>query len=353
MGSILAKMCKTAVRYILVSVITLSLLLCCAACASDKNANLSHKSSSNISKEPVIVSSLKGATSIGLAAMIQEQDSSYEFQISTNADEIVPKLSSGSVDIALIPANLAAVLYKKTNGGIQVIDVNTLGVLYGITANTSLKEMSDVSISDLVGKTIYMTGKGTVPEYTLRCLIQAAGISESNVAIEFRSEPTEVLAMLEANPDSVGIVPQPFATTAVLKNENLKNVLDLNEQWNILATKQNSSINNGGKMVTGVTVARTDFIKERPEAIKSFLEAHKQSATLAASDPKAVAEEVVQLGIVPNINIAEIAIPLCNIVCLTSTEMKEALSGYLEALYFMSPEAIGNSLPGDDFYYIS
>ena len=44
--------------------------------------------------------------------------------------------------------------------------------------------------------------------------------------------------------------------------------------------------------------------------------------------------------------------PLCNIVCITGEEMKQALSGYLEVLSGQDAKSIGGTLPGDDFYYL-
>ena len=198
-------------------------------------------------EEPVTLrmASLKGPTSIGLASLIAEsgglaaaddpaatgpnqggaapaatndvaasgESPAYAFTIAGTADEIVPALASGDVDIALIPANLAATLYQRTDGGIRVIDVNTLGVLYGLSGDESVRSMAD-----LAGRTVYLTGKGTVPQYTLECLLDAAGVPLDALTLEYRSEPAEVVALLATDPSAVGIVPQPYATAALAQN---------------------------------------------------------------------------------------------------------------------------------------
>ena len=50
--------------------------------------------------------------------------------------------------------------------------------------------------------------------------------------------------------------------------------------------------------------------------------------------------------------VAEKALPYCNIVCITGTEMAEKLSGSLTALHQQESTAVGGALPGEDFYCV-
>lgn len=317
-------------------------------------------SSTTVPETPTRVASMKGPTSIGIAGMLEAAspvdgdmahlaDDVYDFTVVGAADEIAPKLASGDLNIALIPANLAATLYNKTDGGITVIDVNTLGVLYAVTGNPELAAADDVTMGDLAGRTIYMTGKGTVPEYTVEYLITQAGLAEGDVTIEFKSEPSEVVALLASDPDAVGILPQPYATSAVMQDNGLSTIMDLSAQWDALEA---SSGDEAGRMVTGVTVVRTAFLEEHPELVRQFLADHTQSVQGVLDDPDAYAQLLVDLGIIGNAKVAATAIPLCNVVCLTGDEMKSALSGYLDALFAYAPEALGGTMPADDFYYL-
>lgn len=352
-GSKISRRLRVLFLGVLVAAFGLFALAGCAAsqAGSDSPSADSPTASSAADNIVVSVASMKGATSIGLAAMMQDNPANYDFQIYTAADEIVPLLSSGDVDIALIPANLAATLYQKTDGAIQVIDINTLGVLYAVTANSEMQAVENFSMANLAGSTVYMTGKGTVPEYTVRALIAAAGLEEDAVTLEFRSEPTEVVALLQEEPNAVGILPQPFVTAALAQNSSLATVMDLTEQWDAL-TALDSGLPDGGRMITGVTVARTAFIEENPQAVVNFLQDHLASTELVNSDPATVAPEVVDLGIVGSGAVAEDAIPACNIVCITGDAMKTALAGYLEALYQLEPSSIGGVPAPDGLYYV-
>ena len=285
----------------------------------------------------VRVGALKGPTSIGLVKLIHEQaDSNYSFTMETQADVLISSVASGDIDIALIPANVASVLYKKTNGGISVIDINTLGVLYMVSGDENIK-----SFADLEGKTVYTTGAGSTPEYVLRYLLEANGLADK-VAVEFKSEATEVAATLAADPSGVGMLPQPFVIAALSQNEGLKIVLDMTMEWNAL--------NNGSQLLTGVTIVRKQFLEEHKEAVQKFVKDHAESVSFVNSDAETAAQYVVDAGIIEKAPVAQKAIPFCNIVCITGENMKNDLSGYLQVLFEQDPSSVGGALPGDDFY---
>lgn len=294
----------------------------------------------------VRVGSLKGPTSMGLVYLMDkaqkgETENHYEFTMTGAADELVGKIASGDLDIALIPANVASVLYTKTQKNVTVLDINTLGVLYVVASDDSI-----ASVADLKGKTVYMTGKGTTPEYVMNYLLKENGLAAGDVDLQFKSEATEVASLLKENPEAIGVLPQPFATAACVQNEALKPVVDLTEAWNAL------NQDSGSMLVTGVTIVRSDFLRENRSPIQMFLEDHRESAQYAVDHVDETAELVAAAGIVEKAPIAKKALPYCNIVCMTGQEMKDALSGYLNVLYEQDAKSVGGQLPGDDFYYM-
>lgn len=290
------------------------------------------------------IGSLKGPTSMGILFLMErakngELPDSYEFHMATGADELLLLMAQGDLDIALVPANVAAVLYQRTEGGVVVVDVNTLGVLYVVTESDGIR-----SVADLAGKTIYLTGMGTTPEASLRYLLQQNGLTENDYTLEFKSEATEVATVLAEVPEAIGLLPQPFVTAALLQNQGLKVALDLNEEWNKIQGE------GGSGMVTGVTIVRRAFLEEHPEAVESFIREHSDSVAAINADPDTGAALAVEQGIVAKEPIARQAIPECNIVCITGQEMRTSLSGYLEVLAGFDITMIGGRMPGDDFY---
>lgn len=291
--------------------------------------------------DTVSVGALKGPTSMGLVHFIDEQEKEeapeFTFDMVTAADELMTKFTGGEVDIALLPANMASVLYNKTQGNVQVIDINTLGVLYLVTADSSV-----TGVADLKGKTVYSTGKGQTPEYVLNYLLETNGLTADDVNVEYKSEAAEVVSALAQEEAAVAVLPQPFATVACQQNDKLQEVADLTEEWNKTGE---------GTLVTGVTVVKKDFAEENPEKIADFLKNHQESAQFSNENTAEAASLVADLGIVEKAPVAEIALPKCNITYLDGEEMKAALDGYLQALYDQNPESVGQKLPEEDFYY--
>lgn len=292
------------------------------------------------------VGALKGPTTIGLLRLMEkaennETENTYSFTMAVGADELTPLLIQGELDMALIPANVAAVVYNRTQGGICVVDINTLGVLYIVSGDEGIG-----TFEDLKGKTIYLTGRGTTPDYALQYLLSANGINLNEVTLEYRSEATEIAALLAENPEDIAVLPQPFVTVACAQNEQLAIRVSLSEEWESVQGE------GGSRLVTGVTVVRREFLEENPEAVNLFLTEHGESAGYTETNLDETAALCVKAEIIANENVAKKAIPYCNITCITGEEMKQALSGYLESLYELNPESVGGSLPGDDFYYL-
>lgn len=293
---------------------------------------------------PVRIAGLKGPTTMGLVNLLDmEQQGSaaldYDLQLYGTADEIVPGLIKGELDMAAIPANLAAALYQKTKGGIQVMAVNTLGVLYVVEKGDTVHSMAD-----LAGRTILSTGKGTTPEYLLRYLLEKNGLDpDKDVNIQYCSEATEVTAqMAAAQKDAIAVLPQPYVTAAGMKDPSLRVALDLTAEWDKVSDSQ---------LVTGVTVVRTQYAQEHPDVVEAFLQEYAQSVRTANTDLDRTAALCEQQGVVAKAAIAKKALPACNIVCRTGDEMQKDVSAYLSVLCAADPAAVGGKLPDEGFYW--
>lgn len=289
----------------------------------------------------VRVGSLKGPTTMGLVQLMEKSESgraegSYSFSMATQPDELLAKIVNGKLDIALVPANMAAVLYNKTQGGVAVLDINTLGVLYCVTGDEGIR-----SVKDLSGKTVLSAGQGATPEYVLSILLKENGVTDCTA--EFKSEATEIAALLKSDPKKIAVLPQPFVTVAQMQNEKLRTAFSLTEEWDALP--------DSSRLITGVTVVRKDFLKENAEAVKLFLKEHAESAKEATEDVSGTAVLIAKYGIIEKAPVAEKALPACNIVCISGEEMRDALSGYLDALSKQNIKAVGGKLPAEDFYY--
>ncbi len=304
------------------------------------------QSSEDSSDETVTVrvGGLSGPTSMGLVKLMEdsangETENTYEFaELSSDSSAFVTPLATGEIDIAAVPSNLASVIYNNTDGGVQVIAVNVLGVLNIVQRGEQITELSD-----LVGKTIYATGEGATPEYTLRYLLTQNGIDPDNdLTIQWCSDTTEALSYITADENAVAMLPQPFVTVAQSKVDDLTVAIDLNDEW--------AKLDNGCEIVTGVLVVRTEFAEEHPDELETFLTEYKESVAYTEDEPEAAAALIEKyIGVSEAVALA--ALPSCHITYLVGDEMRSALEGYLQIIYDENAASVGGSMPGDDFYY--
>ena len=295
-------------------------------------------------KTDISIAVMKGPTALGMVKLMEDNEAgiaanNYSFTVAGAADEISPKLIKGELQMAAVPCNLASVLYNKTEGQISMLAVNTLGVLYIVETGDGIQK-----VEDLKGKTIYSTGKGTTPEYTLRYLLSAAGLDpDKDVTIEFKSEATEIAALLSDAEDAVAMLPQPYVTTVMMNNEKVRIALDVTAEWEALTNGESS-------VVTGVIVAQKSFIEENKAAVDAFLAEYALSTQYANEETESAAELVEKFGIF-KAAVAKKAMPYCNIVCIQGSEMEQKAGAYLNTLYEQAPNAVGGKLPETDFYY--
>ena len=322
--------------------LTMLMLLSLAACGGQTETD---EGQEEVGEDPytVRVAALKGPTAMGLVKLMSDDPQSadgpaYEFTLAASADEVTPLLMKGELDAACVPANLASVLYNQTEGEMVTLAINTLGVIYVVENGNAVQSMAD-----LKGKTIVASGKGSTPEYALRYLLSENGLDpDADVVIDWKSEHSECVSALATGAATIALLPQPYVTVAQSKIDGLRIALDLTEEWDAL--------DNGSALLTGVVVARKDFVEAHPTAVATFLDDYAQSVEWANANTADAAALIGDYGIV-EAAVAEKALPYCNIVCITGTEMKEKLSGYLQVLLDAQPDSVGGELPGDEFYY--
>ena len=283
------------------------------------------------------IAALKGPTAMGMVEMMETSGDSYTFTLEGSPDAITPRIAKGEIDIAAVPANLAAVLYNNTKG-VKVIAVNTLGVLY-LVGNG---EMEINRREDLLGKTIYSAGKGSTPQYALESILSALNLEEGkDVFVEWKSEHAECVAALLSDTESIAMLPQPFATSALMQNKSLSIVLDLNELWESI---------NGSPLITGCLIARSEVLEKYKEAVESFLSLYSSSVDWVNSNNAEASLLIEKYGII-KAAVAAKALPYCNIVCMRGEEMKKALNIYYNSLYSLNPKSVGGSIPSEEIYF--
>lgn len=335
--------------------LTLALALCLTLCACHRNPAadtgvseippaLAPTEPTTVEREHATVYGLVGPTGVGLADLMHrnEQKSSaldYTICLATSPEEIVGKLTTGEANFAALPTNLAATLYQKTDGAVQVLALNTGCVLYIVENGNSIH-----SIADLKGKTVLSTGEGANPEYIFRYLLSENGLDpDSDVTLDFVAENDELAAALVSGNADVALVPEPLCSTVLAKNADLRVALSLGDEW--------INAQNGAAPYMGCIVVNAQYAVDLPGNVEAFLSDYKVSVEAAQTNVKAVAGWCEQYGIIGSAAIAEQAIPRCAITCVTGKGMAPFLDPYLSVLFTADPKSVGGALPDEGFYY--
>ena len=290
---------------------------------------------------------LSGPTGIGAVNLRAKAEAgetlsnNYHVTMTGANDEVVAAVSKGDADIACVATNLAAALYNKTEGGVKVLAVNTLGVLSILTNGTELN-----TVADLKGKTIYSPGQGANPEYILRYVLQGNGLDpDKDVTIQFVGEGSELMNVWQDDSEAVIMAPQPVATALLMQNEGAKKAFDMTEEWEKVSGGDST-------LMMGCVIIRTAFLEEHPEAVTGFLKDYSLSIEAAQNDVEGTAALCEQFGIIPKAPLAKQAIPQCGLTFVAGADMKAQLNGYLSVMFEANPKSVGGKLPADDFYYV-
>ena len=270
-----------------------------------------------------------------------ETANDYQFTLAGSPDEIVGSIVTGAYDIAAVPTNLAGTLYNKTQGKVQLMALNTLGVLYVVEAGDTVH-----TVEDLAGRTIYSTGKGSTPEFALNYVLEKNGLKDQ-VAVEYKSEHAELAALLSQGQADLALLPQPFVTTALAQNEKLRVALDLTEEWDKAAQ-------GASQLTMGCIIAQRSFLEENAAAAAAFLAEYEKSVEFVTGPENLdkAAALIAARGIIPKEELAKKALPQCGITFISGEEMKKTVSGFLRVLYDADPQAVGGTLPDDGLYYV-
>lgn len=325
--------------------LTLALIFALSLCActgGETEETLAHEDTAPADFTEIRIAVLNGTTGFGIAPLYSDIQSGNDHNMNAKIDFyadatlVAPLVIGGSVDVAAVPTNLAATLYNKTKGGIKVLAVNTLGVLYLVENGETVK-----SLSDLAGKTVYLPGSGSNPEYVLKTLLKLSGLTDKVTLDYTYATPDELTAALASGKASLGVLPEPKVTAAMTKNASLKVAVDFSKEWKALT---------GTELVQGCIIARKEFVEAHPVAVDNFLKAYEESVNSLNSNPEKAAATVVAAGIAANENLVKNALHRCNITYLIGDEMKNALNEFWGALYAQVPSSIGGTLPDEGIF---
>lgn len=297
----------------------------------------------------VRIATLKGPTGMGAVKLFADNEAKttlnrYVTTIVNAPEEIVSKISTGEIDIAAVPTNLASTLYNKTGGKVQLLALNTLGVLSILDKGNTV-----TNISDLKGKTLYASGQGSTPEFILNYILKQNGIDpKKDITIVYKTEHSELATLALSGKADLVMLPEPFVTTVLSKNAGFRIAFDLTKEWKTAVGKAgitNSVLSMGGLIV------RKEFAEKNKEAVNNFLKEYEASIQYVNTSVSESSKLVAKYGIMASADLAAKAIPNCNITYIDGDDMKTQILNLYQVFFAADPKSIGGALPGEDFYY--
>lgn len=337
---------RNRIRNLTALVLALVMIFALAACGQKQESEPTPTPAPEADASlPVNVMVLNGTTGFGMAGLISDSEAgnaalNYTFSVETDASNITAALVNGKADIGALPTNAAATLYNKTGGKVQVLALNTLGVLYLVTDGS--EEIT--SFEDLRGKTVYAPAQNPTFIFQALCEKNGLAVGEDITIDNTYAQPADLNTAVSSGEVSLAVLPEPMVTVARSANDQLTVAMDLTAEWD--------KVMPAGSLVQGCVVVRTEFAEEHPAEVAKFLEEYEASIELLTSDTAAAAQKIEETGVFAKAAVAQKAIPNCNVCFVTGAEMQSALGEFLNVMFEVAPDSIGGAVPADDFYCI-
>ena len=297
-----------------------------------------------LAEDTINVGTIKGPTGMAMAGIMENNDGTYAFTVAAAPEELTAKIIKGEVDIAAVPANLASVLYNKTEGEVKLLSIISRSMLYLLEKGETIQ-----SPADLEGKTIVMAGQGSTPEYVLNYVLKQNNI---NATVEFKSEHAEVISLAASDMADVVVIPEPNVTALMQKAPDFRVALNLGTCFDEAAAAAGYE---NARLSMSAGVVRNDLLENNPEAVKTFLTDLESSILWATGEETmpACADAIAKHGIIPAAPVALKALPNCNLTFVQGAEMEAQLTPMLQVLFDENPASVGGKLPGEDFWVVT
>ncbi len=296
----------------------------------------------NKASDTVKIATLRGPSAISMVKMLEDLknigDDSIAFQVKNEPLQIRPLLLQEKVDFAVVPTNMASILYNK-DVPYKVAAIPVWGTLYLFGQDTSI-----TSWNDLKGKTIHLMAKGMTPDVMFRYLLTKNGLNPvKDVNLNY-SFPThiELANAVASGKAKLGVISEPLVSMVIQKNSAVQSIFSINEEW---------------KQTTGLEVPQTSllvnksFASENRKFTNDFLTEYKKSVEWVKNNKEQASMLIVKHKILNDKHVAYNSIPRCNLNFKTAHETKALINKYLQIFYDMNPDIVGGKIPDEGFYY--
>ena len=272
---------------------------------------------------------LNGPTGIKKIKMMKDYKA-IDIKIVNAPNNMLSMIIKGEADIAAIPANMAAIMFNRQLQ-YKAVAVISETKFFIVSANKNIQ-----TINDLRNKTIYCGTKLAAPDLMLQYLISKEKIEKSNINYSF-SNPDLAKMIASENADAA-ILPEPFASSAMLENKNVHIVVEISKYV------ENYPV--------AILIAKDTFINHNKALLNEVLDEYKKSTDYILNNKNEIENLIKNSPMMINPKAAVYGLNRMGLTFYDGEQMKFALNSYYNFLYNFDKQLIGNKIPSDNFYYI-
>ncbi len=254
----------------------------------------------------------------------------------TNPDQLRTGFAAGELDVAVMPANVAAILFNRE------IDVRMIGIV-----DAQLLQVlgpAGTTWEDLDGVTVHLPFPGDIADVTFRQLAADNGVDVDGLDLRYGTSLPDLVAAAAAGEVTNAVLPEHVASAAAAQaaaaGHDLVPIIDLQEAW---------ATSTGGNRLPQVAVVATgSLVDDAPEVVAAIQAAAAASIARASGDPAVVTALSEQTGL-PEPMVTDVLGSL-DLAYRSVAEARADVDLMLASLFEDSPEGLAGQLPADAFF---
>ena len=318
-------------------------MLTFVGCGNNSNPQVNEIIDGNVESKEVSLVVPDGLPAISIAKIIKEKPEvkkgyTVNYTIEQSSETLVTSVMKSEPDIAIVPSNVAATAFNKTEGAYEIAGTVGWGSFYIGSTNATQ------TIEDLKGKEVYNIGKGLTPDIITRTILKDKGIDpDTDINFSYVDGVNELAPIILAGKTEYAVIPEPALSTVQSKNENFNIMLDLNEEW--------KKINNSEYGYPQATIiVKKELVEKDKEFVENLLNKVKESTEWAYSDKETLGAYCEEIGISAKKPIIVKAIDRSNIKYVGIKDSYKEYETYFEKLYSFDPKTIGGKIPDESIF---
>lgn len=325
-------------------IMTLIAIICCFILITFiwDNIALSEDHAKNSESFEVNVCTTQGVPLLSMIKMFSEKpyfedNVTVTYENIQSSDVLSSKIMNNDVDIALIPTNVASVLYNK--GAKYTLCASTIWGNEYIIGPDNLN-----SIEDLKGKSIAAFGEEMAGDIILKYIFSKNGIDPYNdISLNYFDSASDAATAYISGEYDIAVLPEPVVTKVLQTKDNTKIVVDVQDEWSKITGR------NGYPQES--LIISNNLIAEHESFVDKFLLKYKESIDWVNYNVNLAGEYCENLATGMTKELVEETLQRDNIKYVSAMDAKDDIELYLTTLSTYDLNNIGGNLPKDDFYY--